>query len=78
MQNVITAESYSVKMLAFNIVNFSLKFDASALYIKIRMPLEILHILNSLNLLERKKHENTHIFLNVGGSIIRASLSFNF
>ena len=65
-------------MLAFNIVNFSLKFDASALYIKIRMPLDTLHILNSLDLLEKKKHMNTHMFLNVGDSFIRASLSFNF
>ena len=65
-------------MLAFNIVNFSLKFDASALYIKIRMPLDILHILNSLDLLEKKKHMNTHMLLNVGSSFIRASLSFNF
>lgn len=75
---VIIAEGYYEKVFAVNIANFSLTFDASTLYFTTRMPLEILYIVSSLNLLEKGKHMHTQVFLNVVGSFTRASLSFNF
>lgn len=52
-------------IFTINCVNFSLKFYASTLSLKTRMPLDILRIASYLNSLEKAKYMHTHIFLNV-------------